>query len=178
MNTGYLYPDLPDASETTHWPPFQNATVTYIRNNFRPPYSERAQRLIAFLLGITSHSVADVIWHDLRSIGSDEYQGFIQSLAETDYNAQGQGLCQNEKERETKKHNSNEKKQIKQTQVTVEMHIRKPTQVAILWLLTKLIFLIYNQVGIFLLMICLEFCPHLDIRFVNCILICRIILKR
>jgi hypothetical protein len=65
----------------------------------------RAQKLIAFLLGVVSHSVADITWHDIATAeyiqqgmcrvacvvrcvvrGSwCELPGFIQALAEADY---------------------------------------------------------------------------------------------
>lgn len=73
--------NLPLASEITHWvfhfhfyflikfqkkPPFQKATIEYFRKKYPEPWNENAEKLIAFLLGIVSHSVADILWHDLQ----------------------------------------------------------------------------------------------------------------
>ena len=76
--------DLPDASEAAHWPPFHVATVQYIKKNYPQPWSPETEKLVSFLFGMISHSVADIIWHDLGIIGRNTFQGFIQSLAETD----------------------------------------------------------------------------------------------
>ena len=62
MRTG-MQSDLPDLSEAAHWPPFQNATITYIHNTYPVPWSLAAEKLVVFLLGLVSHDVADVsIW--------------------------------------------------------------------------------------------------------------------
>lgn len=83
------YPLLPNMSEAAHWPPFQTAVVEHILRHYPKASGDetwpgRAQKLIAFLLGVVSHSVADITWHD---IATAEYiqQGFIQALAEADY---------------------------------------------------------------------------------------------
>ena len=77
---------LRNGSEVTHWPPFQNVTVQHIRSKYSKPWNQSAQELIAFLLGIVAHSTADVIWHDMRLVDQTR-QGFIQALANSDYNA-------------------------------------------------------------------------------------------
>jgi len=82
------YDNLPDASEAAHWPPFQNATVNYIRN-LPKPWTEATEKLIVFLFGVVSHATADIAWHNI-AIVHDSGQGFIQALANANYNAQGQ----------------------------------------------------------------------------------------
>uniref|UniRef100_A0A3Q1MEX6 Phosphatidylinositol-glycan-specific phospholipase D n=1 Tax=Bos taurus TaxID=9913 RepID=A0A3Q1MEX6_BOVIN len=65
-----------DVSESTHWTPFLNASVHYIRKNYPLPWDEDTEKLVAFLFGITSHMVADVNWH---SLGIE--QGFLRTMA-------------------------------------------------------------------------------------------------
>lgn len=62
-------------SEDTHWVPFLNATINYIRKTYTRPYNEDALRLIVFTLGYTSHQIADVTWH---SLGVN--QGFLSAM--------------------------------------------------------------------------------------------------
>jgi glycosylphosphatidylinositol phospholipase D len=62
-------------SEDTHWVPFINATINYINRTYKKPYNEDALRLITFLLGFTSHQIADVNWHSL-----DVEQGFLSAM--------------------------------------------------------------------------------------------------
>lgn len=80
-------PHLKNASEMAHWLPFQQATIQYLHQTYHLN-DENAERLIAFLFGVMSHSVADIIWHDLGVI-QETRQGFIQALANTDYQFQG-----------------------------------------------------------------------------------------
>jgi glycosylphosphatidylinositol phospholipase D len=55
-------------------PPFQQAVVEYILKHYPREASGvwpgQAQRLIAFLLGVVSHSVADITWHDIAASSS------------------------------------------------------------------------------------------------------------
>ncbi|KAF0878328.1 PHLD phospholipase, partial [Crocuta crocuta] len=69
-----------DVSESTHWTPFLNASVHYIRENYPLPWAEDTEKLVAFLLGVTSHMVADVSWH---SLGIP--QGFLRTMAAVDF---------------------------------------------------------------------------------------------
>ncbi|KAL1287169.1 GPLD1 [Ovibos moschatus] len=69
-----------DVSESTHWTPFLNASVHYIRKNYPLPWDEDTEKLVAFLFGITSHMVADVNWH---SLGIE--QGFLRTMAAIDF---------------------------------------------------------------------------------------------
>ncbi|XP_055262160.1 phosphatidylinositol-glycan-specific phospholipase D isoform X3 [Moschus berezovskii] len=71
---------LHDVSESTHWTPFLNASVHYIRKNYPLPWDEDTEKLVAFLFGITSHMVADVNWH---SLGIE--QGFLRTMAAIDF---------------------------------------------------------------------------------------------
>eukprot|EP01100_Stratorugosa_tubuloviscum_P014442 TRINITY_DN772_c1_g2_i1.p1 TRINITY_DN772_c1_g2~~TRINITY_DN772_c1_g2_i1.p1 ORF type:complete len:822 (+),score=401.78 TRINITY_DN772_c1_g2_i1:18-2483(+) len=90
LQNGATFPDwgyscgFPDESEATHWPPFTNASIQYVRQNYQQPWNSTAQQLIAFLFGIWSHSVADISWHDL-GIVSNNQQGFIQSMADLNF---------------------------------------------------------------------------------------------
>ncbi|XP_026896213.2 phosphatidylinositol-glycan-specific phospholipase D isoform X1 [Acinonyx jubatus] len=69
-----------DVSESTHWTPFLNASVHYIRENYPLPWEKDTEKLVAFLLGITSHMVADVSWHSLGI-----QQGFLRTMAAVDF---------------------------------------------------------------------------------------------
>lgn len=59
------FPNASDAAEHMHWPPHYTAALTYIQNNFSQPYNDEARKLIAFYMGVISHSVADQWWHGL-----------------------------------------------------------------------------------------------------------------
>uniref|UniRef100_A0A287B650 Phosphatidylinositol-glycan-specific phospholipase D n=2 Tax=Sus scrofa TaxID=9823 RepID=A0A287B650_PIG len=65
-----------DVSERTHWTPFLNASVHYIRENYPLPWDKDTEKLVAFLFGIASHMVADISWHGL---GIE--QGFLRTMA-------------------------------------------------------------------------------------------------
>uniref|UniRef100_A0A8D0GVE1 Phosphatidylinositol-glycan-specific phospholipase D n=1 Tax=Sphenodon punctatus TaxID=8508 RepID=A0A8D0GVE1_SPHPU len=69
-----------DVSEDTHWAPFLNTSVHYIRKNYPQPWEEGTEKLVAFLFGIASHMVADVSWH---SLGID--QGFLRTMGAIDF---------------------------------------------------------------------------------------------
>ncbi|XP_038627261.1 phosphatidylinositol-glycan-specific phospholipase D isoform X2 [Tachyglossus aculeatus] len=69
-----------DVSEDTHWAPFLNASVHYIRKNFPLPWEQETEKLVAFLFGISSHLVADVSWHGL---GIE--QGFLRTMGAIDF---------------------------------------------------------------------------------------------
>ncbi|XP_005096368.1 phosphatidylinositol-glycan-specific phospholipase D [Aplysia californica] len=81
-----FYPDVcfqgkyHDVSEDTHWTPFSNVTINYIRNRYPQPWDESTQKLVAFLMGVVSHQVADVSWH---SLGIP--QGFLSTMSFTNY---------------------------------------------------------------------------------------------
>ncbi|KFQ46731.1 PREDICTED: phosphatidylinositol-glycan-specific phospholipase D-like, partial [Nestor notabilis] len=91
FQAGSIYPDafyppicksgiFHDVSEDTHWTPFLNASIHYIRRNYPPPWEVATEKLVAFLFGIASHMVADVSWH---SLGID--QGFLKAMGEIDF---------------------------------------------------------------------------------------------
>ncbi|XP_072183375.1 phosphatidylinositol-glycan-specific phospholipase D [Excalfactoria chinensis] len=91
FQAGSVYPDAfyppickrgiyHDVSEDTHWSPFLNASIHYIRRNYPQPWEEATEKLVAFLFGIASHMVADVSWH---SLGID--QGFLKAMGEVDF---------------------------------------------------------------------------------------------
>ncbi|KAK0052127.1 phosphatidylinositol-glycan-specific phospholipase D [Biomphalaria pfeifferi] len=91
LEAGSVFPDTfyPDicykgifhgVSEDTHWIPFINASVNYFIKNFPKPWSQKTQKLAAFIMGIMSHQVADVSWH---ALGID--QGFLQAMAGINY---------------------------------------------------------------------------------------------
>ncbi|KAM5299588.1 phosphatidylinositol-glycan-specific phospholipase D [Ctenodactylus gundi] len=69
-----------DVSESTHWTPFLNASIHYIRENYPLPWDKDTEKLVAFLFGITSHMVADVSWH---SLGIE--QGFLRTMGAIDF---------------------------------------------------------------------------------------------
>ncbi|XP_009706077.1 PREDICTED: phosphatidylinositol-glycan-specific phospholipase D [Cariama cristata] len=91
FQAGSIYPDafypsickggiFHDVSEDTHWSPFLNASIHYIRRNYPQPWEEATEKLVAFLFGVASHMVADVSWH---SLGID--QGFLKAMGEIDF---------------------------------------------------------------------------------------------
>nr|XP_033790390.1 phosphatidylinositol-glycan-specific phospholipase D isoform X2 [Geotrypetes seraphini] len=91
FQAGSVYPDAfyPDickkgisheVSEDTHWTPFLNTSINYIRKNYPQPWEEETEKLVVFLFGIASHMVADVSWH---SLGIE--QGFLRTMAEVDF---------------------------------------------------------------------------------------------
>lgn len=82
-------PQNAEASEEAHWLPFQHATIQHLHQTYTEPWNSDAERLITFLFGIMSHSVADIIWHDLHIIGKITHQGFLQAIANTDYQYDG-----------------------------------------------------------------------------------------
>lgn len=53
------YPQGDAYGEMAHWEPFQMAYLDWIRTNYQPPWSDEASQHIAFLLGMTSHGMAD-----------------------------------------------------------------------------------------------------------------------
>ncbi|KAM8966945.1 phosphatidylinositol-glycan-specific phospholipase D [Pelodytes ibericus] len=69
-----------DLSEDSHWSPFLKTSINYIRRVYPRPWSEGAQKLVAFLFGIASHMVADVSWHSL-----DIDQGFLSAMGKIDF---------------------------------------------------------------------------------------------
>ncbi|XP_044941041.1 phosphatidylinositol-glycan-specific phospholipase D isoform X1 [Mustela putorius furo] len=69
-----------DVSESTHWTPFLNASVHYIRENYPLPWEKDTEKLVAFLFGVTSHMAADVSWH---SLGIE--QGFLRTMGAVDF---------------------------------------------------------------------------------------------
>ncbi|XP_053771165.1 phosphatidylinositol-glycan-specific phospholipase D isoform X4 [Desmodus rotundus] len=69
-----------EVSESTHWTPFLNASVHYIRENYPRPWGKDTEKLVAFLFGVASHMVADVSWH---SLGIE--QGFLRTMAAIDF---------------------------------------------------------------------------------------------
>uniref|UniRef100_A0A8C0H1J9 Phosphatidylinositol-glycan-specific phospholipase D n=1 Tax=Chelonoidis abingdonii TaxID=106734 RepID=A0A8C0H1J9_CHEAB len=86
FQAGSLYPDafypvicrngiFHYVSEDTHWAPFLNTSIHYIRKKYPQPWEEATEKLVAFLFGIASHMVADVSWH---SLGID--QGFLRTM--------------------------------------------------------------------------------------------------
>uniref|UniRef100_A0A8B9F5L9 Phosphatidylinositol-glycan-specific phospholipase D n=1 Tax=Amazona collaria TaxID=241587 RepID=A0A8B9F5L9_9PSIT len=96
FQAGSIYPDafypsicksgiFHDVSEDTHWTPFLNASIHYIRRNYPQPWEVATEKLVAFLFGIASHMVADVSWH---SLGID--QGFLKAMGEVIWFV---GLC-------------------------------------------------------------------------------------
>ncbi|KJE93749.1 glycosylphosphatidylinositol specific phospholipase D1 [Capsaspora owczarzaki ATCC 30864] len=72
-NFGYV-------SEDTHWTPFMNATANYIRSAYPRPWSEAAEKLVAFYLGFVSHEVADISWHALGIP-----QGFLSTMGNENF---------------------------------------------------------------------------------------------
>uniref|UniRef100_A0A7M5TRF9 Phospholipase C/D domain-containing protein n=2 Tax=Clytia hemisphaerica TaxID=252671 RepID=A0A7M5TRF9_9CNID len=70
-----------EVAEDTHWAPFLNATVNYIRRKYPQPWDEATEKLVAFTFGYISHQVADISWHSLAGFK----QGFIQAMANVNF---------------------------------------------------------------------------------------------
>ncbi|KAN0035880.1 hypothetical protein ACTA71_005171 [Dictyostelium dimigraforme] len=79
---GYDCGGLANESEAAHWPPFLRAATHYLLETYPQPWSLDGIRLAVFLLGITSHQVADISWHSIGGI----QQGLIRAMAGQDFN--------------------------------------------------------------------------------------------
>ncbi|RKP33799.1 hypothetical protein BJ085DRAFT_35199 [Dimargaris cristalligena] len=62
--------------EIAHWAKFIRAAVSYIRRNTHFD-DKRRKKLIAFLFGVASHDVADILWHGLNN----QREGFIRAIS-------------------------------------------------------------------------------------------------
>ena len=70
MISGTIFPDggyaIGDGyGELAHWEPFQHRYLSWIRAHYAPPWSDEAKRHIAFLLGLSSHGMADQVFDSL-----------------------------------------------------------------------------------------------------------------
>lgn len=59
-DTGYLKGT--DYGEDSHWEPFISTYIAYLRDNYAYP-EQQNPKLVAFLLGIASHSLSDIVFH-------------------------------------------------------------------------------------------------------------------
>lgn len=64
---GANYPDTgyvggTQYGEDSHWEPFVSAYIAYLRENYTYP-EQQNPKLVAFLLGIASHSLSDMVFH-------------------------------------------------------------------------------------------------------------------
>ena len=74
-------------SEDIHWGQWQDVAWKYFRKTYPDPIGNPdAEKLFAFILGVTSHQVADVSWHSLEGLRD----GMITMLSQTSYNGQWQ----------------------------------------------------------------------------------------
>ncbi len=88
---GSMFPDGGYAvgdgyGETAHWEPFHNAYTAWIRAEYGgPPYSGEAAEHVAFLMGMTSHGMADQVYDSLymeRAHQEDADQDWGESMDE------------------------------------------------------------------------------------------------
>ena len=71
-----------EVAEDTHWGHWQITAWDYFHEKYpHPENNPKAQTLMAFLLGVASHSVADIGWHNLSGLKD----GLIQMLADTTF---------------------------------------------------------------------------------------------
>ncbi|KAJ1968963.1 hypothetical protein IWQ62_000926 [Dispira parvispora] len=63
--------------EAAHWAGFIRAAVSYIRMNSRTFSDKRRKKLIAFMFGVVSHDIADILWHGLNN----KEEGFIRAIS-------------------------------------------------------------------------------------------------
>ena len=83
------------SGEEAHWTPFQIESVNYIREIY-PNWATDGRDLdgaglVAFMLGVTSHYIADINWHGLEVIPSGE--GIIRAMGYADFNCTDGDLC-------------------------------------------------------------------------------------
>ncbi|XP_041357023.1 phosphatidylinositol-glycan-specific phospholipase D-like [Gigantopelta aegis] len=67
-------------SEDTHWSPYINATINHIQKYYPLPWDKATEKLVVFMLGVVSHQVADILWHNLGI-----QQGFLQTMANINF---------------------------------------------------------------------------------------------
>lgn len=78
-------------SEEAHWDPFILEAVDYIHEKYGPPpWDSKVENLVVFVLGIMSHSMADLSWHNLGEDGLErDYghykDGFLEMLAQMNF---------------------------------------------------------------------------------------------
>lgn len=109
----YLYAcgDEHDAGEEAHWTPFQMAAADYIRATYPDWMKDRnsdGAGLVAFMLGVTSHYIADINWHGLGTYNNpyrklnNPYifaetvpsgEGLIRTMGYADFNCTDGSLC-------------------------------------------------------------------------------------
>ena len=74
--------DFHAISEDIHWGEYQRVAWTYFRKTYPDPIGNPdAEKLFAFILGLTSHQVADVSWHSMMGLKD----GMIEMLKYTDF---------------------------------------------------------------------------------------------
>lgn len=82
-----------DAGEAMHWEPFQVAAFNYINRTYERPWGVDAQKLVAFLLGVNSHAMADINWHGLGEAAprwaTPTSRGFIKFVGGIEFNCDG-----------------------------------------------------------------------------------------
>lgn len=97
LTAGAAFPDwgystgYSSESEEAHWDPFIRVAADYIHEKYGPPpWGEDTERLVVFLLGIMSHSMADLTWHDLGEDGLPRdfghfKDGFLEAMAQQNF---------------------------------------------------------------------------------------------
>jgi hypothetical protein len=81
-------------SEHTHWEPFINAMIAWIRNNDPPPFTSlESKKRAAFVMGAASHGLQDEIFDSTFLFQSMHYDNHDQEAADpgTDYLLNEQG---------------------------------------------------------------------------------------
>lgn len=98
LEAGAAFPDwgystgYSNESEEAHWDPFIRVAADYIHETYGPPpWESDVEKLVVFLLGIMSHSMADLSWHDLYEGGLPGgygvfRDGFLEAMAEQNFN--------------------------------------------------------------------------------------------
>ena len=77
---GYSCGSSANEAEMAHWPDFWNATLAHLSKKYSRPWNLDAERLVSFLFGVISHSIADVSWHSLYM-----NEGFIDAMRFLDF---------------------------------------------------------------------------------------------
>jgi glycosylphosphatidylinositol phospholipase D len=79
-------------SEEAHWDPFIRVAADFIHEKYGPPpWSPKVEKLAVFILGIMSHSMADMTWHDLIQHGLPRdygvyLDGFLEVMGKQNFN--------------------------------------------------------------------------------------------
>ncbi len=89
FQAGAIFPDWgfaesvnPDASGAAHWTPFLEEASRLLRSKPKP-WDEATEKLAVFVLGMMTHGLSDLYWHNLDCGGG--LPGFLQAMSNQDF---------------------------------------------------------------------------------------------